>query len=505
VVDSLSGDKMARTLRTYQAQAIEQLRGALAEGRTRPVMMAPTGAGKTKVSAEIIDRAVAKGKRVAFCVPQLSLIDQTVEAFAHDGVWDVGVQQADHRLTDYSRSVQVCSIQTLERRGYPKADLVIIDECHRLSKFVARWIHDWPEIPFIGLSATPWAKGMGRLYNDLIIVATTKQLIKEGYLSKFRVFAPYTPDLSGVKVVAGDYHEGQLAEVMDQPQLTADIVETWLKCGEGRPTLCYAVDCAHARHLQERFEAAGVTAAYQDAFTSGPDRETIRRRFHSGQVSVVCNVATLTVGVDWDVRCIILARPTKSEMLFVQIIGRGLRTADGKSDCLILDHSDNHKRLGFVTDIHHKVLDVGKKAEKLPPTPKPKECPKCHYLRGANEKICPNCGYQPELSPPVWKKQNAQGRLIEVTPGYIGPLLSDDGGNAVALRGEMYTHLDFLSQLKGYCERHGKKPGFAAHQFKEMTGRWPPYDYNNVTPKEPAGPVLNWIKSRMIAYAKRRR
>jgi superfamily II DNA or RNA helicase len=147
---------------------------------------------------------------------------------------------------------------------------------------------------------------------------------------------------------------------MDRPELVADVVETWIKRGENRSTLCFAVDRAHAKNLQQQFESAGIRCGYIDAYTDSEERERIADLFHDGTYRVVCNVGCLTTGVDWDVRCIILARPTKSEMLFTQIIGRGLRTADGKDDCLILDHSETHLRLGFVTDIHHESLDEGR-------------------------------------------------------------------------------------------------------------------------------------------------
>ncbi len=137
-------------------------------------------------------------------------------------------------------------------------------------------------------------------------------------------------------------------------------MDTWLRRAENRPTFCFAVDSAHAKHLQTKFTEAGVSTGYIDAYTPTNERAEIKRQFHNGDISVVCNVGCLTTGIDWDVRCIVLARPTKSEILFVQMIGRGLRTAEGKEDCLILDHSDTHLRLGFVTDIHHETLDDGR-------------------------------------------------------------------------------------------------------------------------------------------------
>jgi DNA repair protein RadD len=122
---------------------------------------------------------------------------------------------------------------------------------------------------------------------------------------------------------------------MDKDALVADVVDTWLQRAEGRPTFCFAVNRVHANHLQQKFLAAGVQAGYVDAYTDKDERREVARQFHAGEIKVVCNVGVLTTGIDWDVRCIILARPTKSEMLFVQMIGRGLRTADGKNDCLI--------------------------------------------------------------------------------------------------------------------------------------------------------------------------
>jgi DNA repair protein RadD len=191
---------------------------------------------------------------------------------------------------------------------------------------------------------------LGRLYQDLIIAATMQDLIDLGYLSKFRVFAPAHPDLKGVRTVAGDYHEGDLGSAMDKRPLVADIVSTWLKLGRGRPTLCFAVNRVHAQHIRDKFEEAGVRAGYVDCFSTPSERIQVRSRFASGEFQVVCNVGVLTMGVDWDARCIILARRTKSEMFFVQIIGRRLRPAADKDHCLILDHSDTTSRLGFVTD-----------------------------------------------------------------------------------------------------------------------------------------------------------
>jgi DNA repair protein RadD len=472
------------------------LRHSLGTGHRRPVVQAPTGFGKTVLAAAIVEGALRKGKRIMFVVPAISLIDQTVQSFFSEGIQNIGVVQADHPMTNYSMPVQVASAQTIARRErMPDVDLVVIDECHRWFKFYESWFQNWDGIPFIGLSATPWTKGMGKHFDDLVIASTTRELIDAGYLSEFKVFAPSHPDLSKVRTVAGDYHEGDLADVMGDAQLVSDCVGTWLKRGENRPTLCFAVNCAHAKGLQSDFLNAGVRAGYVDAFTDSQARAQIARDFQSGYLKVVCSVGCLTTGIDWDVRCIILARPTKSEMLFVQMIGRGLRTADGKDDCLILDHSDTHLRLGFVTDIHHETLDTGKKKEAVAVEPKealPKECTSCTFVKPAKVHTCPHCGFKPEKQSEV---EHGAGELAELSAGE----------RKKATLNRKTTVADkavFLSELKTWAIEKGYSEGWAAHKYRERFGVWP--DKIHAGPGAPVSEeTKKFIIAQQIRFAKR--
>jgi DNA repair protein RadD len=259
-----------RPLRPHQERALEALRASLAAGKRRPMLMMPTGAGKTLTSAHIIRRALNKGNAVIFTVPALSLVDQTVAAFEAEGIDCIGVLQGSHPRTDPDQPVQICSVQTLARRKTSGAAIVIIDEAHQMHKSVLKWMADpaWARVPFIGLSATPWARGLGKHYDDLIIATTTQDLIDAGYLSPFVVYAPAVPDLSAVKTVAGDYDEGQLADAVDRPKLVGDVIEHWLKHGGNRSTLVYGVNRAHAEHLQQRFVEVGIRAEYMDGLTS---------------------------------------------------------------------------------------------------------------------------------------------------------------------------------------------------------------------------------------------
>jgi DNA repair protein RadD len=417
-----------RPLRPHQERALAALRASLAAGKRRPMLQAPTGFGKTLTAAHIIRRALDKGKRVAFVVPRLSLIDQTVEAFWQEGVRAVGVMQGQHPLTDGEQPVQVVSAQTLGRRSRPKVDLVLIDEAHELHGSVLSWLTDpeWARVPFLGLSATPWSRGLGKYYDELIVAATTQGLIDCGFLSPFVVYAPSEPDLSSVRIVAGEFEQHSLGEAMDRPKPIGDIIEEWGKRGEDRPTLVYCVNRSHARHIAERFVEIGAAAEYMDGETPRQEREETFVRFRAGETRVLCNVGVLTTGIDLPmVSCVVDAKPTKSRILFVHTLGRGLRTAPGKDKLLVLDHAGNCLRLGLPTDIHQQHLDDGsaardkKRDKKERSEPLPKLCDECKAVIPPRTEVCPGCG-APVLSRTAVEHEPGElGRVDEFSTGYV--------------------------------------------------------------------------------------
>jgi superfamily II DNA or RNA helicase len=479
-----------KQLRDYQSDAITQLRQAFRDGYKRVVLQMPTGGGKTAVAGDVIRMARAKGSKVCFVVPALSLITQTIDSFIADGLpdEDIGVIQASHERTDWRRPIQIASVQTLNRRSMPEVDLWIIDECHVIYKVYLTMLEQ-SKAPMVGLSATPWSRGLGRIYQKLIIGTTTQDLIDKGYLSGFVAYAPASPDLSGVRTVAGDYHEGDLGTVMDNDDLIADVVKTWLEKAEWRPTLCFCVNRLHAKHMCEQFKKAGVRAEYVDAYTEIDERDAINDRFRNGDLDVICNVGVLTTGVDLPfVSCIILCRPTRSEILYVQIIGRGLRRHPGKDDCLILDHSSTTARLGFVTDIMHTTLDTGErnvqKAERKEPLPK--ECPQCHFLRPPKIRTCPACGFEAVATNNI---ETEEGELHQI---------KSTGRKATSAE-----KAKFFAEVKWYALQRGYSKGWAAHLFKERYKVWPNH-YNDVLPCFASPDTVNYIKSRQIAYAKRK-
>jgi DNA repair protein RadD len=465
-------------LRPHQERAIAGLRQSLLSGRKRPMLQMPTGAGKTLTAAWIIRGLIDRGKRVAFVVPRTVLVDQTIREFEGEGISAIGVMQAAHLRTDSRQPVQICSAQTLARRERPDVDFVIVDEAHEMHASVLEWIKDCPAILFIGLSATPWARGLGKYYDDLLIPTTTRELIDATppRLSDFVAFAPSEPDLSGVSTKRGEYDEDELADAMDTTVITADIVAEWLKRGRNLPTICFCVNRRHGKNVLERFRVAGIAAEYIDGNTPqgnnfddpdprGETRRDMFARFESGETKILVSIGVLTTGFDADVRCIIDAQPTKSRIRFVQKIGRGLRTADGKDKLVILDHAGNHLRLGRVTDIHQAHLDDGKKRkasdrkEEKRESP-PKLCKECKAVLSYRAIECSACGAKIIA---VTEVQEVDGELVA-----FGSMKSGKKPPAT-MEEKAQFYADALAFMRG--KPHALKRANAT--FRDRFGVWP--------------------------------
>ena len=460
----------------HQHTAIHALRDARRNGKNKLVLQAPPGAGKTEIGIELIKSALAKGRSVAFLVPFLTIVDQTVARCELRGVdpLKIGVLQAKHPRTNEIAPVQIVSVQTLARRPFPLADVVVVDECHLQYECVKRWMAACPDITFVGLSATPWAKGMKDQWNELVVVETIRGLIEKKIFSPFRTFCPpQRADVSRVSIDSKtqDYQTGELSDVMQEQRLVADVVETWLLHGNGRPTLCFAVDRAHAAKLTNQFDGAGIRAKYVDANTERDERAQFIQELKTGETQVIVSIGTMTTGVDipW-VSCISFVRPTRSEILFVQSICRGLRSFEGKNDCIILDHSMSTSRMGLVSDIGFSELRPGKrpKSESVSretPARLPRECAECHFLIPPGVRQCPECGFTAQFQSEI---EPEDGELVEF-------------GGTVKERTQRKLNADwtwaekesFYGGLKWYGESKGYQPGWSANKYRDRFGVWP--------------------------------
>jgi superfamily II DNA or RNA helicase len=252
----------APELRPYQVDVISRTEAEISAGHRRVLLVAHTGSGKTVIAAALIRTAVDAGKRVVFLVHRRELLQQTSVKLHAVGV-DHGVVAAGFP-TRPGEPVQVASIATLHARavrtstmGLPSAELVIVDEAHHATAQTWRRLLDaYPYATIIGLTATPCrsdGRGLGSLFETMVECPPIADLIAAGFLVPPKYYAPFRPDLSGVAVRHGDYHEGQLAERVDTPKLIGDIVMHWHRLAERRRTVVFATSVAHSVHLRDEF------------------------------------------------------------------------------------------------------------------------------------------------------------------------------------------------------------------------------------------------------------
>jgi len=474
------------------------------------MVYSPTGSGKTGLSAFITDGFVSRGMRVLMTCPYTVLVTQTAKRFIQYGLPEDEISYVwrDHPNYDPERKIQIASADTLIRRDFPEnIDLLIVDEAHlRRKKMleVIKYLTAETHVKVIGLSGTPFAPFLGKYYQRLIKPTTIKELMDTGVLCGYEFFAPTKPDLSGVKVTrsdefGSDYKEDEVAEIMCGADLVGDIVSNWLSHGEDRPTVAFCVNVNHANYVTLQFNKAGVNAEVMTAQTPHDERQMMIHRFEQGATKIIVSVGTLIAGFDSDVRCIIYARPTKSEIRWLQIIGRGLRTAKGKDKCLVFDHSGSVHRLGYPDSIEYDTLPSksdgmktvvsereNEKREKLP-----KECSQCHYMKPAGVYQCPKCGHKPLAGEDV--DTDASRGLKQIS-----------GEKKVVTKQQKQS---WWSQIKFYQRQRAAqgKPvsdGWCAHTFKDKFGTWPNglQDY----PMEITPEVNNYIKWKQIAFAKGR-
>jgi DNA repair protein RadD len=404
---------MTPTLRPYQLVAVELVRSQLRAGKRRPILVCPTGSGKTITAVHILISALGKGKRVGFAAHRKELIDQTVSTFARLGVTDVSVVRAKDRRYDPRKMVQIASVQTLARREViPGVDVWVIDECHRaLAETYLKYLFmAYPTATFLGLTATPIGpsgKPMGAAFDSLVIGARYSELISGGHIVEPVVYStPTQADLSGVRTVGGDYNVEDLEKAVNKGALIGNLVEEWRKHAQGRRTVVFAVSVAHSMAIRDRFLAMGVPAEHLDGSTPDVLRENVLSRLGSGESSVVVNVGVLCEG--WDqpsCKCIVLARPTKSLTLYMQMAGRALRPWNGIVP-IILDHGGNLDRHLFPTlDREWSLTTKPKRTSEVAPM---RVCKSCYAYIAASCKTCPHCE---AISVPSREEKKAQDTI----------------------------------------------------------------------------------------------
>ena len=467
-------------LRPYQTDAIRRVNARIAAGTRRIVVVLATGGGKTTIAVQLILEAISRGEHVLFLAHRRELISQTYRRLVQMGIpeQDVGVLMGTDRRRRPAARVQVASVDTLRNRAKPRAELVFIDEAHRsLSRSYREIAAHYPDAVHLGLTATPYRSdgcGLGDMYQELVVVASPRQLIDEGFLvepSVFTVPQEHLPDLSSVHVRAGDYESKALEEAVNRKGLVGNIVEHWLQLAKGKRTVAFAASVEHSKHIAERFREAGISAEHLDGTTPTDERDAILARLDRGETQVVCNCSVICEG--WDqpaVKCAILARPTKSTGLYLQQAGRILRPWNDER-AIILDHAGCAIEHGLPQDDRDFSLDGKKKSGRRVISEAPtKVCPSCCAVVHAACRTCPEC--QAEFPAPDRVPQERSGVLVSASEAR-----------------EQYLR-DEWEKLNRTALERGYKPGWVFYRFKERFGCVPPK--RKIEPSAPAEPSSNF-------------
>ncbi|MBL8408357.1 MAG: hypothetical protein JNJ81_11210 [Candidatus Accumulibacter sp.] len=317
-------------------------------------------------------------------------------------------------------------------------------------------------------------------------------LIDLGFLVDVDIYAPGSPDVTGVKTQRGiggeiDYNETDLAAVVDQPHLIGDIWDHIERLAPNKQTIIFATSIAHSQHIVAAGRARGFKAAHLDYHAADDERAAILDAFARGEIQFLSNVALLAEG--WDcpqTECMVLARPTKSLIRYLQMVGRILRPFPGKERALLLDHSGTVLRLGFPTDDLPLQLDDGtpNKAgkQRTKPPSEPKACPKCKYVRPAGVHVCPSCGFAPVRQSDVQVEDGELVKIVRKTQ------LSKD------VKQHVYSQLLFIERQRNY------KPGWSSNQYRSIFDVWPRGMIEVTAPPSPE--VLGKVRANQIAFRK---
>lgn len=492
------------TPRPFQETAHRELRAGFQQGHARQVLMAPTGAGKSYIGLRICAEAIARGKRVVFICDRKTLINQTSAVADAYGMPLHGIFQADHRKFAPDRPFQIASAQTIAARGIKDTfDVIVVDEAHTVYKPVTSLIAE-TKAAVIGLSATPFTKGLGLIYSRVINAATMHELTGQKILAPLRVMSCKRIDMEGAKTNSKGEWSDKAAEERGLA-IVGDVVLEWVKHAEDRKTIVFGPTVVHCEELVRQFNAAGICARTFTGNTPDAERFELLEEYRKpdSKIRVLVSVEALAKGFDVpDVGCVVDCRPLrKSLSTFVQMIGRGLRGSPGKDECLLLDHSGNVVRFrDDFSDIYFNgltELDAGEKLDKAvrdddDAKATAKACPACGNTPMGRR--CIRCGFEPVRVSPI---AHDAGTAQEMA------LLLDVKKYAPSLR-ELYNSIATYKRER--AKPGGNPKGATAHAYREITGNWPPrnFDFDTAHANTVSDGLVRKLKSLTIAYAKSR-
>lgn len=404
-------------LRPYQEKAVADIREAFANKKKRVLLVSPTGSGKTRIFAFITHGAMKKNNSTLILVHRQELLDQTSKSFTELGIRH-GLIAPKHSMTD--DLIQIASIQTLVRRldKIRPPNFIIGDESHHMvSAINLKVLNAFPETKVLGVTATPSRldnRGLGEVFDHMVLGPSPAELIRDKWLSPYVVYGPPSNlDLSGVHKRGGDLDKHEVADAIDRSSIMGDAVSHYLRLLSGQQAIAFCPSIKHSMDIAAQFRASGIPAEHIDGGTDKNVRKNIIQAFSSGQIKVLASVDLIGEGFDVPaVAGVILLRPTTSTALHLQMIGRALRTAEGKEKAIIVDHVGNVMNLGLPDEERVWTLEgIKKKPKNTTDEVSIKQCPAC-YAVSLPSPSCPACGHVYQIK--ERKIDRKDGDLVEL-------------------------------------------------------------------------------------------
>lgn len=394
----------------YQDDAIKALWAYWKEDpKGAPIIVAPTGSGKSFIIATIIQRISTKHPRFRFLiathtkeiVAQNSKELQALMPQEPIGIYSAGL--GEKRI----RRVTFANVQSIYKKAKElECDMLIVDECHLVSreqnsmyqKLIDGLRNKNYRLKVVGLSATPMRMDQGSLiaegstFTGIAYDISIRKLINEGYLCPLTSCAKSTVDLSHVSTSGYDYNQKEMELAFDREALVEAHCADIARCASGRKHwLIFCAGIQHAKDVAEKFKSIGIAADYVTGEMCDWERDVKIQGFKDGKIKALCNVGVLTTGFNFRAAdCVVLLRATKSASLYIQCVGRGTRTAEGKTNCLVLDYGGNIERHGPIDLIQIKSRKDKKSEVSVAPH---KGCPVCGCVVPIKVSNCPSCDY----------------------------------------------------------------------------------------------------------------
>lgn len=386
----------------FQIELINKIRSALVDGYRSPVIVSPTGSGKTIMFSEIAKGAMQKNNRVLILVHKHEILTQTMKKLYSFGVQCGQIAAGKPNTRDY---IQCAMVLTLNNRLdiIRKPDLIIVDEGHHFlkSNTFGNVLQKYNDVPKLFFTATPErlsGEGMGinshGFCDTMIMGPSINKLVNDGYLAYPVLYRPEKEIADKLKIKKGDYDTDQQEAIMSRKAIIGDVIQHYKRYLNGAPAVCFCVSINHAKIMADQFNSAGFSAMAVYGGMNQSERDMAFRGLNNGSIQILTNCSLIDEGVDVpNLGGVILLRKTLSLAKYLQMAGRALRVSPGKTHAVILDHASNYHIHGHVIADREWSLDAGKRNNRKIKPPTTTSCPKCFAVWPGTPRTCPECGF----------------------------------------------------------------------------------------------------------------